>query len=53
MKKDILILSIDEIKQILSENNIPTYVAGQIYDFLHKKLIFSFDEFKKRKQENY
>ena len=41
MKKDILILSIDEIKQILSENNIPTYVAGQIYDFLHKKLMSS------------
>jgi hypothetical protein len=51
MKKDILILSIDEIKQILSENNIPTYVAGQIYDFLHKKLIFSFDEFNNIKKE--
>lgn len=52
---NILECSIDEIKQILKENDIKEYIANQIFDFIHNKLIFDFDQFyniKKETREN-
>lgn len=48
---NILECSIDEIKQILKENDIKEYIANQIFDFIHNKLIFNFDQFYNIKKE--
>lgn len=51
-KIDILMLSIDEIKEILIKNAIKSYIATQIYDFLHNKLILDIDSFHNISKDN-
>lgn len=44
MKTDILSLSIDEIKDVLTEMNEKNFRAKQIFDWLHIKRVTDFDE---------
>ena len=50
-KKDILNFNYEELKQELSRFNLKTFVINQIYDWLHNKLEFSFDNFSNIKKE--
>ena len=43
-KKDILSLNINELGAELSAMGLPKFRAAQIYDWLHKKCVSSFDE---------
>lgn len=43
--QNILDCNLEDIKKILIENGIKGYVANQVYDFIHNKLVFNFDEF--------
>ena len=44
MKIDIKSLNLNELKQIVKDMSLPAFRASQIYDWLHKKLVTSFDE---------
>lgn len=44
MSKDIKSLSKEELSAEIKELGLPAFRAGQIYDWLHKKLVGSFDE---------
>lgn len=50
-KKDILNFNYEELKQELSRFNLKTFVINQIYDWLHNKLEFNFDNFSNIKKE--
>ena len=52
MKIDLISLNVDEIKEILVKNDIKGYIAGQIFNFIHKNLIFDFDKFHNISKEN-
>ena len=43
-KKDILSLNINELGAELSAMGLPKFRTAQIYDWLHKKCVSSFDE---------
>ena len=43
-KKDIRSLSIEELTSFFKSNNMPTYRANQVYNWLWKKSCLSFDE---------
>ncbi len=44
MKKDIKSLTFDQLSEEIKELGLPAFRAGQIYEWLHKKLAGSFDE---------
>lgn len=50
-KVDILSLDVKDLQDILKEHEINGFVARQIYDFLHNKLEFNFDNFNNIKKE--
>lgn len=50
-KVDILSLDVKDLQDILKEHKINGFVARQIYDFLHNKLEFNFDNFNNIKKE--
>lgn len=50
-KIDIISLDINDLKNILKKYEIKEYVANQIYDFIHNKLEFNFDNFSNIKLE--
>lgn len=50
-KLDIISLKLENLKSIFKDNGIKEYVANQVYDFLHNKLVFNFDEFNNIKKE--
>lgn len=41
---DILSMTIDELVQSFKENSIPAYRAKQVYEWLHRHLVLSYDE---------
>ena len=43
-KKDIRSLSIEELTSFFKSNNMPSYRANQVYNWLWKKSCLSFDE---------
>ena len=43
-KKDIRLLSLNELLSFCKENKLPTYRAKQIYEWLWKKNVKSFDD---------
>lgn len=43
-KKDIVSMSFDELEYELKEMGLPKFRTAQIYDWLHKKCVTSFDE---------
>lgn len=43
-KKDIVSMSFDELERELKEMGLPKFRTAQIYDWLHKKCVTSFDE---------
>lgn len=50
-KLDIISLKLENLKSVFKDNGIKEYVANQVYDFLHNKLVFNFDEFNNIKKE--
>ncbi len=44
MKKDIVSMNFEELSAELKEMGLPKFRATQIYDWLHKKCVVSFDE---------
>ena len=44
MKKDIKSLTLNELKNEVRALDLPAFRAGQIYAWMHKKLVVSFDE---------
>lgn len=51
-KQDILNLTIEELREEIQKLDMKSYVANQIYDWLHKKLIFDFDKYNNLSKEN-
>lgn len=43
-KTDIKSLNYDELENLITKEGLPKFRAGQIYDWLHKKLVTGFDE---------
>lgn len=43
-KTDILSLDLEELREMLTGMGLPKFRAAQIYDWLHKKCVVSFDE---------
>ena len=43
-KKDIVSMTYDELSQEFKEMGLPKFRAGQVYDWLHKKCVSSFEE---------
>lgn len=50
-KLDIISLDLHELKEIFKANDIKEFIATQVYDFIHNRLIFDFDEFNNIKKE--
>ena len=50
-KKNIRTLNLDELKGFFKENNMPTFRAKQVYEWLWKKSVSSFDEMRNVSKE--
>lgn len=51
-KIDILNLTLDELKNEIEKLGMKTFIANQIFDWLHNKLVFNFDQFTNISKEN-
>lgn len=50
-KLDIISLNLDELKLIFKKHGIKEFIANQVYDFIHNKLVFDFDKFNNIKMQ--
>ena len=50
-KKNIRTLSLDELKDFFKEKDMPTFRAKQVYEWLWKKSVFSFEEMRNVSKE--
>ena len=50
-KKNIRTLTLDELKSFFKENNMPTFRAKQVYEWLWKKSVSSFEEMRNVSKE--
>ena len=52
-KIDILELNLENLQNIFFKIGLKKFNAIQVYDWLHNKLVFDFDEFTNISKENY